>query len=70
MKLTVPPDRRSKSMSGVLLSVISLISSSAFYILPREFSNSGLLIDKTSSIHLYVKLNRDVVSSHREQILF
>jgi hypothetical protein len=37
--------------------VVSLISSSEGYINGRHSANLGLLIDKTSSIYLYVKLN-------------
>jgi hypothetical protein len=35
---------------------VSLISSSGGYINGRNSANLGLLIDKTSSIYLYVKL--------------
>ena len=38
---------------------MSLISSSIRYILPRDFSNSELFMDKPLSIYPYVKLNRD-----------
>jgi hypothetical protein len=40
----------------VSLSVISLTSSSGGYINGRNSPNLELLIDKTSSIYLYVKL--------------
>jgi hypothetical protein len=36
--------------------VVSLISSSGGYINGRNSANLGLLIDRTSSIYLYVKL--------------
>jgi hypothetical protein len=36
--------------------IVSLISSSGGYINGRNSANLGLLIDKTSSIYLYVKL--------------
>ena len=38
------------------VSVVSLASSSGGYINGRNSANLGLLIDKTSSIYLYVKL--------------
>ena len=50
---------KSKKEAEVLLSFVSLISNSGEYIWPRLFSKSGLLMDKTSSMYLYVKLNWD-----------
>jgi hypothetical protein len=44
------------SFGGILLSVVSLTSSSGGYINGRNSANLELLIDKTSSIYLYVKL--------------
>jgi hypothetical protein len=38
------------------VSVVSLISSSGGYTNGRNSANLGLLIDKSSSIYLYVKL--------------
>ena len=43
----------------MVLCVVPVISSSAGYIWPRYFSNSGLFMDNTSSMYLYVRLNRD-----------
>jgi hypothetical protein len=39
-----------------MVSVVSLTSSSGGYINGRNYANLELLIDKTSSIYLYVKL--------------
>jgi hypothetical protein len=44
------------SFGGTLVSVVSLTSSSGGYINGRNSANLELLIDKTSSIYLYVKL--------------
>ena len=51
--------RLNRYEAEVLLYVVCLISSSTGYIWPRLFSNSGLFMDKTSSMYLCVKLNRD-----------
>jgi hypothetical protein len=50
---------KSKNDADEAVSVVSLISSSWWYINGRNSANLGLLIDKTSSIYLYVKLKRD-----------
>jgi hypothetical protein len=47
---------KSKNESDEAVSVVSLISSFGGYINGRNSANLGLLIDKTSSIYLYVKL--------------
>ena len=47
---------KSKNDADEAVSVVSLISSSGGYINGRNSANLGLLIDKTSSIYLYVKL--------------
>jgi hypothetical protein len=47
----------SKNDANEAVSVVSLISSSGGYINGRNSANLELLIDKTSSIYLYVKLN-------------
>jgi hypothetical protein len=47
---------KSKYDANEAVSVVSLISSSGGYIDGRNSANLGLLIDKTSSIYLYVKL--------------
>jgi hypothetical protein len=46
----------SKNDADEAVSVVSLISSSGGYINGRNSANLELLIDKTSSIYLYVKL--------------
>ena len=43
----------------MLPSVVSLISSAGEYIWPRQFPTAGLLMDNTSLMFLYVKLNWD-----------
>ena len=63
-KLTPPPpppfDRSIYLKEAeVLLSIVSLLSSSLAYIWSILFLKSGLLLDNTSSIYLYVKLNWD-----------
>jgi hypothetical protein len=47
---------RSKNNADEAVSVVSLIYSSGGYINGRNSASLGLLIDKTSSIYLYVKL--------------
>ena len=47
----------SKNEAEEAVSVVSLISNSEGYINEIQLEKSGLLIDKTSSIYLYVKLN-------------
>jgi hypothetical protein len=47
---------KSKNDAEEAVSVVSLIYSSGGYINGRNSANLGLLIDKTSSIYLYVKL--------------
>ena len=47
---------KSKNDAGEAVSVVSLISSSGGYINGRNSENLEFLIDKTSSIYLYVKL--------------
>jgi hypothetical protein len=44
------------------VSVVSLIYCSGVYINGRNSANLGLLIDKTSSIYLYVKLKNGMTS--------
>jgi hypothetical protein len=46
----------SKNNADEAVSVVSIISSSREYINGRNFANLELLIDKTLSIYLYVKL--------------
>jgi hypothetical protein len=46
----------SKNDADEAVSVVSLTSSTGGYINGRNSANLGLLIDKTSSIYLYVKL--------------
>ena len=46
---------KSKNDADEAVSVVSLTSSSGGYINGRNSANLELLIDKTSSIHLYVK---------------
>jgi hypothetical protein len=45
-------------VSHEVVSAVSLASSSEGYINGRNSANLELLIDKTSSIYLYVKLNK------------
>jgi hypothetical protein len=52
---------KSKNDADEAVSVVSLISSSGGYINGRISVNLVLLIDKTSSIYLYVKL-KDIAS--------
>jgi hypothetical protein len=47
---------KSKNDADEAVSVVSLTSSSGGYINGRNSANLELLIDKTSSIYLYVKL--------------
>jgi nitrogen fixation protein len=47
---------KSKKDADEAVSVVSLTSSSGGYINGRNSANLELLIDKTSSIYLYVKL--------------
>jgi hypothetical protein len=47
---------KSKNAADEAVSVVSLTSSSGGYINGRNSANLKLLIDKTSSIYLYVKL--------------
>ena len=47
----------SKNEAEEAVSVVSLISNSEGYINEIQLEKSGLLIDRTSSIYLYVKLN-------------
>jgi hypothetical protein len=47
---------KSKNDADEAVSVVSLTSSSEGYINGRNSANLELLIDKTSSIYLYVKL--------------
>ena len=47
---------KSKNDADEAVSVVSLTSSSGRYINGRNSANLGSLIDKTSSIYLYVKL--------------
>ena len=47
---------KSKNDAGESVSAVSLTSSSGGYINGRNSANIELLIDKTSSIYLYVKL--------------
>jgi hypothetical protein len=47
---------KSQKVADEAVSVISLISSSGGSMNGRNSANQGLLIDKTSSIYLYVKL--------------
>jgi hypothetical protein len=54
---------KSKNDADEAVSVVSLTSSSGGYINGRNSANLGLLIDKTSSIYLYVKLKTTVVNS-------
>ena len=51
-------DIRSTSVA-LCSSVLSLISSFTGYIWPKSFSQSVLLMDNTSSMYLYRKLNQD-----------
>ena len=50
--------RNSRLEAKVLFSVVSLISSSTKCILVRLFSKYGLVMDNTSSVYIFVKLNR------------
>jgi hypothetical protein len=49
-------DKEIKNDADEAVSVVSLTSSSGGYINGRNSANLELLIDKTSSIYLYVKL--------------
>ena len=49
---------KSKNDADEAVSVVSLTSSSGGYINGRNSANLELLIDKTSSIYLYVKVDR------------
>jgi hypothetical protein len=51
----------SKNDADEAVSVVSLTSSSGGYINGRNSANLELLIDKTSSIYLYVKLKMPMI---------
>ena len=61
MKLTVPTDWQEQIQVGSRSVAFRRVFDLKLrgYIWPRYFSKSGLLMDKTSSMYLYVKLNWD-----------
>jgi hypothetical protein len=56
--------RVSKNDADEAVTVVSLSSSSGEYINGRNYANLELLIDKTSSIYLYVKLKLNQGNEH------